>query len=77
MGAPQIKSVQSWRLLYEAALLEFDPIKLSERIAAAKKAMAKEAVILIREGSDSSERHALEDAMQVLERLKPQERSNG
>jgi len=39
--------------------------------------MAKEAVILIREGSDCSDRHALEDAMQVLERLKPQERSNG
>jgi len=57
--------------------MEFDPVKLSERIAEAEKAMATEAVILIHEGSDSSERHALEDAMQVLERLKPQEKSNG
>jgi len=70
MGASQNKPLKNWKLLYEAAVLECDRAKLLERIAEAEKAIAEEAVILMREGTDGVERHSLEDAMQVLEDLK-------
>jgi len=73
MGASQPSSVRRWKVAYEAALLEFDPTKLPDRIAEAEKAIAEEAVILMREGADGVERHALEDAMRVLESLKERE----
>ena len=70
MSAPQASPAQNWRALYEAALLEFDSVKLLERIAEAEKAIAEEAVMLIRESGDRIERQKLEDAMQTLADLK-------
>jgi len=70
MGALETKPIKNWKLLYEAALLELDPSKLSERIAEAEKAIADEAAVLMREGLDGVEHHSLEGALKVLADLK-------
>jgi len=70
MSAPQSSPARDWRELYEEALLEFDPVKLLDRIAEAEKAIAEEAVALAHRGGDGIERQVLEDAMQTLGDLK-------
>ena len=61
---------KAWRQLYEAAFLELDPTKIQGRIAEAEKAIAKRALVVMREGGDPDEREALANAMQALEALK-------
>jgi len=60
---------RTWRQLYEAAVLELDPTKIQHRIAEAEKAIAKRAVVLMRENANGAEREALANAMQALNDL--------
>ncbi len=64
-------NAQAWKQLYEAAVLELDPVKLQQRIADAEDAIAKRALAVMREGADDrAEREALANAMQALSGLK-------
>ncbi|HKV80011.1 MAG TPA: hypothetical protein VJP02_17820 [Candidatus Sulfotelmatobacter sp.] len=58
----RLKDEQWWKKLYEAALLEFDPHLLPERIAEAEKAIGERAVALRTNGDGNSEKEALQDA---------------
>jgi hypothetical protein len=70
MSALQASLARNWRVLYKTALLELNSTKLPGRIAQAEKAIAEEAVLLMRSGGSGNERQALEDAMQTLEDLR-------
>jgi len=59
-----------WQQEYQAALLELDPQKLSERIADAEAAIFKRFQIISRSPNHEAERHALEDALASLRTLK-------
>jgi hypothetical protein len=62
------RNAQSWRQLYDAALLEVQRDKLLDRITEAQKAMGQRALVLTRESD--SEKYALEDAQAVMGVLK-------
>jgi hypothetical protein len=55
-----------WQLEYQAALLEVDPKKLSERVKAAETAIFVRQQALIHSSDGHAERQAIEDAMRVL-----------
>ena len=60
-----------WKRLYEAALLEFDPKLLHQRIADAQKAIGERTMALLQEtGHDHSEKEALASAHVALNDLK-------
>jgi hypothetical protein len=63
-------SEQSWKQLYEVALLELDP-SVPQRIADAQKAIDERALALLREnGHNHSEKAALAGAHALFEDLK-------
>ena len=64
------KDEKSWKRLYEAALLEFDPHLLLERIAEAEKAIDEQALAQRINGDGNSEKAALQDARVALGDLK-------
>ena len=65
------QEAESWRQLYEAAMLELDPEKLPERIAEAQKAIEKRVLFLARErASSKAEKDALVDAHVAMDELK-------
>jgi hypothetical protein len=64
------KDENSWKKLYEAALLEFDPNLLPQRIAEAQKAIDERALALRANGDGNSEKEALENALVALGDLK-------
>ena len=70
-GDGRFQVEQSWKRLYETALLEKDTMLLHQRIAEAKKAIAERALVLLREnGHNHSEKEALVGANVVLDDLK-------
>jgi hypothetical protein len=77
-GDGRSQGEQSWKQLYEAALLELDPNRLPQRIADAQKAIAERALALLREnGSNNSEKETLAGAHVVLDDLKRIHQSDG
>jgi hypothetical protein len=70
-GDERSQKEQSWKHLYEAALLEFDPHMLHQKIAEAQKAIGERALALLRaNGNTDSEKKALVDARVALNDLK-------
>ncbi len=72
-----------WEQLYEQALLELDPVKLEDKVAAAESAVRKRLGELSKNGERSSprqsfaERHKLEDALfslRCLRQLLPEDK---
>ena len=64
-------SGQTWRELYEAAILELDPQRLHERIEDAQAAIADRVmVVLATDDCDQNEEKTLATAHLVLEELK-------
>jgi hypothetical protein len=58
-----------WRMIYEAALLELDPVRMPERIQQAHKAILSN-MKMARTKSDAVEHQALADAMANLRVLR-------
>ena len=70
-GDGRFQVEQSWKRLYETALLEKDTMLLHQRIAEAKKAIAERTLVLLSEnGHNHSEKEALVSANVVLDDLK-------
>jgi hypothetical protein len=65
----RLKEEQSWKKLYEAALLEFNLHLLPERIAEAQEAIGQRVLTLRLDGEVNSEMVALENARVVLGNL--------
>jgi hypothetical protein len=66
-----------WRELYQAAILELDETKLSNRIAEAEEVIVQRARELFQQnGNNFKEQQALDDAMQALRVLRSIERRN-
>jgi hypothetical protein len=63
-------NVQSWRVLYRAALFETDRTKLPERIASAEQAIIARGRQLFGSCTDDSESQGLDDALYALRALK-------
>lgn len=64
-----------WQNEYQAALLELDPEKLSERIAAAEAAISKRLQAISQNSGHHAERQAIADALvgiRVLMKEKPE-----
>ena len=59
-----------WQRDYQAALLELDPQKLSERIANAESAIFKRLQAISQIQDHMAERHAIQDALAGLRVLK-------
>ena len=59
-----------WQNEYRAALLEFDKIKLFERVAAAETAIYKRLQQIAQSSGHQAERQAIEDALATLRVLK-------
>jgi hypothetical protein len=55
-----------WQVAYQAALLEVDPQKLSERIKAAEAAIFLRQQALANSSDGHAERQAIEDAMHAI-----------
>ena len=55
-----------WQREFEAALLEVDPQKLSERVKAAEAAIFLRQQALVYSSDGHAERQAIEDAMRAL-----------
>jgi hypothetical protein len=65
------QEAESWRQLYEAAMLEIDREKLLKRIAEAQKAIEERVLSLARKGLGSeAEKDALVDAHVAMDELK-------
>ena len=58
-----------WQNEYRAALLEFDKIKLFERVAAAETAIYKRLQQIAQSSGHQAERQAIEDALSALSAL--------
>jgi hypothetical protein len=68
---------RSWQELYQAAILELDETKLSNRIAEAEKVIVQRARELFQQGGESfKEQLALDDAMNALCTLRSIARRN-
>jgi len=59
-----------WQQEYQAALLELDPQKLSERIANVEAAIFKKLQAISQSPNHVAERHAIDDALAGLRTLK-------
>jgi hypothetical protein len=67
----QARDTESWKDLYQAAILEPDLSKLLERIAAAEKALTVRArELFYNPGDGSEEAESLDDAMCILHALR-------
>jgi hypothetical protein len=67
----QARDAESWKDLYEAAILEPDLAKLPERIAAAEKVLAVRARELSYAAADGTEEaESLDDALCILQALR-------
>jgi predicted lipoprotein len=64
----------SWQALYSAALSESDPIKLTGRVEAARRAI-RQRLIELDESGDTRERQQLDDAQHALFTLAARRRS--
>ena len=62
-----------WLDLYRAALLEFDPAKLGERVTQAQKAVEQRIRELTLAPAHAAERQALIDALHSLKVLREEE----
>jgi hypothetical protein len=60
---------KDWQVLYQAAILELDPVKLPDRIEQAHNAI-QAYLTVVRQSSDSSEWQPLEDALHNLRVLR-------
>src|SRR2546430_12869906 len=64
-------SSEDWRVLYRAAILELDQSKIPQNIVDAEKAIVERARELFqRDGDNSDEKQALDDAMYFLHALR-------
>jgi hypothetical protein len=74
---PNSRRPESWRELYQAAILELDETKLSNRIAEAERIIVQRARELFQEsGENFKEQQALDDAMHSLRALRSIARRN-
>jgi hypothetical protein len=62
-----------WRQDYQAALLELDPQKLSQRIANAEAGIFKRLQVISQSPNHVAERHTIEDALAGLLVLKKED----
>jgi hypothetical protein len=65
-------TIYKWHEPYQAALLEFDPEKLKEKIAAAEAAIFQRFQELAGETDHSEERTSLQDALNAIRALQIQ-----
>jgi hypothetical protein len=71
VGHSRFPDSRSWRELYQAAILELDETKLSNRIAEAERIIVQRARELFQENGDNfKEQQALDDAMHALRALR-------
>jgi len=69
-GDGRTEEAQSWKQLYEAAMLELDRDELPRRIEEAQKAIQERVLALSREnGNSGPEKDGLADAQVVLDDL--------
>jgi hypothetical protein len=59
----------SWKDLYQAALLETNPVKFNELVLKAQSAIEERLLLLQERSADREEFHALQDAMASLRAL--------
>jgi hypothetical protein len=69
-SAPSKILCPEWQTKYEAALLELDREKLSERVAAAEAAIYERLQKISGKSDHQTERQAIEDALSALRVLK-------
>jgi hypothetical protein len=73
----QFPDSRSWRELYQAAILELDDTKLSNRIAEAERVIVQRARELFQQsGNNFKEQQALDNAMHALRILRSIARRN-